>query len=84
FMEEAMRVAKQLHPLLQEIPEEQVRNRLITEWVKREACWDRVQESDIKLSVGFLSTLVPETRVVRHREVWPSKATLLWQSGAWR
>ena len=47
FMEEAMRVAKQLLPLLQEIHEEQVRNRLITEWVKREACWDRVQESDI-------------------------------------
>lgn len=84
FMEEAMRVAKQLLPLLQKIPEDQVRNRLITEWVKREACWLRVQDSGIKLSSRFLSTLVPETRAVRRREDWRTKATLLWHSGAWK
>ncbi len=84
FMNEAMRAAEQLLPLLQEIPEEQVRNRLVTEWVKREGCWDRVQASDIELSTRFLATLVPETRVVRRREDWKSKATLLWHSGAWR
>ncbi len=84
FMEEAMRIAEQLLPLLQEIPEEQVRNRLITEWVKREGCWDRVQASDIDLSARFLATLVPETRVVRRREDWRTKATLLWHSGAWK
>src|SRR5690606_4550832 len=82
--EEAMRVAKQLLPLLQKIPEDQVRNRLITEWVKREACWLRVQDSGIKLSSRFLSTLVPETRAVRRREDWRTKATLLWHSGAWK
>jgi hypothetical protein len=84
FMKEAMRIAKRLLPLLQEIPEEQVRNRLITEWVKREACWERVEGSDIQLSAAFVATLLPETRVVRRREDWRTKATLLWHSGNWK
>ena len=84
FLREAMRIAERLLPLLQQIPEEQVRNRLITEWVKREACWDRVEGSDLKLSAEFLATLVPETRAVRRPEDWRTKATLLWHSGTWR
>lgn len=51
---------------------------------KREGCWDRMQTSDIELSAQFLATLVPETRVVRRREDWRTKATLLWHSGAWK
>jgi len=84
FMREAMRIAERLLPLLQEIPEEQVRNRLITEWVKREACWDRVEGSNIQLSAEFSGTLVPETRIVRRREDWRTKAALLWHSGDWK
>ncbi|AWV07269.1 hypothetical protein C9I47_1568 [Lysobacter maris] len=84
FMQEAIRVAKLLLPLLQEIPEEQVRNRLITEWVKREACWERVKGSNIQLSVAFMETLIPETRVVPQREDWRTNATLLWHSGSWK
>lgn len=84
FLREAMRVAKQLLPLLQEIPEQQVRNRLITEWVKREACWKRVEESDIHLSISFVETLVPETRSARRHEDWGTKANSLWNSGAWK
>lgn len=84
FMQEALRIAKLVLPLLQEIPEEQVRNRLITEWVKREACWHRVVASDIQLSAGFKSTLIPEQRMVRRREDWQTKALLLWKAGAWK
>lgn len=84
IMQEAMRIAELLLPLLQEIPEEQVRNRLITEWVKREACWDRVEDSNIKLAPHFLATLVPETRLVRRAENWRTKASLLWHSGEWK
>jgi hypothetical protein len=38
FLDEAMRVASGVLPLVQGIPEEQVRNRLVTEWVKKAAC----------------------------------------------
>jgi len=84
FIQEAMRIAKRLLPLLQEIPEEQVRNRLITEWVKREACWERVKNSDIRLSEEFLGTLVRDDPAVRPREDWRIKALLLWKSGVWK
>jgi hypothetical protein len=84
FIQEAMRIAERLLPLLQDIPEEQVRNRLITEWAKREACWDRVRESDITLSAAFLAMLVTEPRAARQPENWPAKATLLWNSGSWK
>jgi hypothetical protein len=84
FMREAMRIAERVLPLLQEIPEAQVRNRLITEWVKREACWQRVEESDIQLSQEFRATLVPEKRTARRREDWRTTSSLLWKSGAWK
>lgn len=84
FLDEAMRIAQKLLPLLQEIPEEQVRNRLITEWVKREACWDRVKGSSIVLSAAFKETLVIESIAVRRPENWSSKAALIWRSGTWK
>ncbi|MDH7453134.1 AIPR family protein [Luteimonas composti] len=84
FMQEAMRIAERVLPLLQEIPEEQVRNRLITEWVKREACWERVEDSAVQLSAEFRASLVPEKQMVRRREDWRSKSALLWKSGAWK
>jgi hypothetical protein len=84
FMDEAMRIAERLLPLLQEIPEEQVRNRLVTEWVKREACWERVLGSSIALSTRFKETLVVDSSSKRRPESWPSKATLIWHSGSWK
>lgn len=84
FMREALRIARLVLPLLQEIPEEQVRNRLITEWVKREACWHRVVESDIQLSDEFKSTLVAEQHASGRRENWQTKALLLWKAGTWK
>lgn len=84
FLSEAMRVAELLLPLLQEIPEAQVRNRLITEWVKREACWERVEASAIQLSRSFLESLVPETQAARRPEDWGTKASLLWHAGDWK
>lgn len=84
FIQEAMRIAERILPLLQEIPEEQVRNRLVTEWVKREGCWARIEGSDIKLSKSFVSTLVPERQVSRKREDWRTKSVQIWKSGAWK
>lgn len=84
FMQEAMRIAELVLPQLQEIPEAQVRNRLITEWVKREACWVRVEASTIELSEMFLSTLVAEQKAVLRREDWRITSTALWNSGAWK
>jgi len=84
FLDEAMRVARLVLPLLQEIPEQQVRNRLITEWVKREACWTRVEGSDIQLDVGFLSKLVPQTSMSTRPVDWRSKVYTIWQEGGWK
>jgi len=84
FMREAMRVAELVLPLLTEIPEELVRNRLITEWVKREACWTRVEASDIRLTADFLATTVPLPPGGRAQLPWKENAKLLWRDGAWK
>ncbi|AIF47323.1 AIPR family protein [Dyella japonica] len=84
FIDEAMKIAEQVLPLLQEIPEHLVRNRLITEWVKREACWARVEGSDIHLSDAFLSTLVPEVRAAKCSSDWRSNAYSIWSDGGWK
>lgn len=84
FVTEAMRVARNVLPLLMEIPEELVRNRLVTEWVKREACWIRVKGSELDLSSEFLSWAVPETNPRRPRRSWKEQARELWQDGAWK
>lgn len=84
FVEEAMRVARKLLPLLMEIPEEQVRNRLVTEWVKREACWVRVKESTINLSPSLLAWAVPVATDRRARRPWKDQARELWQDGTWK
>lgn len=84
FVAEAMRIAKAILPLLDEIPEEQVRNRLVTEWAKREACWTRIQESDISLSSELMATLVRQSRQTTTRASWSDRAAQLWKTGAWR
>ncbi len=85
FVEEAMLIASEVLPLLQEIPEEQVRNRLVTEWVKKEACWIRVVNSDVALSAQFLGSLAsgPEGRKPKGKG-WPVKAQSLWKDGSWK
>lgn len=84
FLGEAMRIASEVLPLLQEIPEEQVRNRLITEWVKKEACWTRVQESNIELSDAFCATLVAASVASKRGGSWKVRAHTLWRQGAWK
>lgn len=85
FVDEATRVARELLPLLQEIPEEQVRNRLITEWVKKEACWKRVEASDVALSPTYIATLVPAAQMRRRRAApWRDRAAQLFQQGAFK
>lgn len=85
FLEEAARIASEVLPLLQEIPEEQVRNRLITEWVKKEACWKRVEQSSIALSQRFNSSLVAVTAARRRKGLtWRDRAAQLFQQGAWQ
>lgn len=84
FVREAMRIAKDVLPLLQEIPQEQVRNRLITEWVKREACWVRVQASDIQLAPEFTSLLVRAVPRRASPKDWRVQAYDLWKAGAWK
>ncbi len=85
FLDEAMRVASQVLPLVQEIPEEQVRNRLVTEWVKKEACWKRVEDSDIELTAAFRATLVAIPSARRKTGgSWKDRAHSLWQQGAWK
>lgn len=83
FVREALRIAKELLPLLQEIPAEQTRNRLVTEWAKREACWIRVTHSEIELSDEFVSTLIDSGRRRGAKERWDHRAAALWRSGAW-
>lgn len=85
FVAEAMHVARQVLPLLMEIPEEQVRNRLVTEWVKREGCWTRVKGSEIALSPSFLEygvSLVSGRRSIQ--PAWKERAKTLWKDGAWK
>lgn len=85
FLDEAMRLAEIVQPLLQEIPEEQVRNRLITEWVKREACWTRVEAYPAQLHPGFAGTLVPTLAAGSKRvALWPARAQQLWREGKWK
>jgi len=85
FLEEAMRLAELIQPLLQEIPAEQVRNRLITEWVKREACWTRVEAYPAHLDLAFAKTLVPMIDVSGKRKTaWPVRAQQLWREGKWK
>ncbi|OHE83059.1 MAG: hypothetical protein A2579_02905 [Lysobacterales bacterium RIFOXYD1_FULL_69_11] len=85
FLDEVMRLAEIVQPLLQEIPEEQVRNRLITEWVKREGCWARVQSCPAQLDVTFAQTLVPVAASGKNRETpWPVRAQQLWRDGKWK
>ena len=84
FLREAMRIAEQILPLLQEIPEAQLRNRLVTEWVKREACWDRVKDSGIGLSAAFQTTLVAEKGAPKKKEDWSAKSLEIWKAGKWK
>lgn len=85
FVKEAMRVAELVLPLLMDIPENVVRNRLVTEWVKRESCWCRVEGSDISLSKDFLATTVPMVDSIRTRQLpWKDRAHLLWRDGTWK
>lgn len=85
FVTEAMRIARLVLPMLQEIPEEQVRNRLVTEWTKREACWDRVRSSHVTLSEGFVATLARTTRPGRPAgESWSQGALIRWKDGTWK
>lgn len=85
FLEEAARIASEVLPLLQEIPEEQVRNRLITEWVKKEACWKRVEASSIGLSTTFTSTLVAVPPTRRRKAIsWRDRAGQLFQQGVFK
>lgn len=85
FMREAMRLSEVVQPLLQEIPEEQVRNRLITEWVKREACWLRIQECSAQLSPDFVKSLSTIAGAGNGRGVpWSVRAQQLWREGKWK
>ncbi|OOG43450.1 hypothetical protein [Rhodanobacter sp. C05] len=83
FVAEAMKIAKKILPLLQEIPSEQTKNRLVTEWAKREACWLRVQSSGISLSAEFLETLTTTTTLRKSPVRWGDKAAELWKNGTW-
>jgi hypothetical protein len=83
FVAEAMRIAKKILPLLQEIPSEQTKNRLVTEWAKREACWLRVQSSSISLSTEFFETLTTTTTLKKAPVRWGDKAAELWKNGTW-
>ncbi len=85
FVKEAMLIARQVMPLLTEIPSEIVRNRLVTEWAKREACWLRVVESDLELSPEFKATLVTASvSASRVKTTWRARAHELWRSGEWK
>lgn len=83
FTDEALRLAEIVQPLLQDIPPEQVRNRLITEWVKREGCWKRVEASPARLDPAFVCTLVSATARSKGAVAWPVRAQQLWREGKW-
>ncbi len=59
FVTEGLRMAEKVMPFLQDIPDTQLKNRLVTEWAKREACWMRLKESSVDLSSGYLRKLAP-------------------------
>lgn len=84
FMDEALRVAELLQPLLQDIPPEQVRNRLITEWVKREGCWKRVEASPEQLDMAFVRMLVPAVARASGAAPWHVRVQQLWREGKWK
>lgn len=85
FVDESMEIARQVLPLLMEIPEAQVRNRLVTEWVKREACWLRVKESDVSLSQEFIARAVSVVADKKSAQgPWKDRARTLWKEGAWK
>lgn len=84
FIDEALRIAEEVVPYLQDIPAEQVRNRLVTEWAKREACWIRVQESDIVLSGEFVARAKKRSAVEPKTLSWPQRAHGLWADGSWK
>jgi hypothetical protein len=85
FMREAMRIAELVLPLLMDIPESQVRNRLVTEWVKREACWERVESSEIQLDSAFVAAgAVAADRNESKPLHWKERARLLWRDGVWK
>ncbi|MGY6517560.1 MAG: AIPR family protein [Lysobacteraceae bacterium] len=83
FVEQALRTAKEVVPYLQDIPPEQVRNRLVTEWAKREACWLRIQESSIALSEHFVAQAKRQTSS-KKKSPWPQRAKALWADGTWK
>lgn len=84
FVDEAVRIAEEVVPYLQDIPAEQVRNRLVTEWAKREACWVRLQASDIALSDEFVARTRKQAVVERKALSWSQRAHALWSDGTWK
>ncbi|MEF3082719.1 AIPR family protein [Luteimonas sp. SMYT11W] len=84
FMDEALRLAELVQPLLQDIPPEQVRNRLITEWVKRESCWTRVEASPLQLDIAFVRTLLSAAAPEKGAAPWHIRAQQLWREGKWK
>ncbi|MGO1719426.1 MAG: AIPR family protein [Luteimonas sp.] len=84
FIDEALRIAEKVAPLLQDIPAEQVRNRLVTEWAKREACWIRIRESDIVLSDEFVARTRKQAATEVKTASWPQRAHNLWADGTWK
>ena len=84
FIDEALRIAEEVVPYLQDIPAEQVRNRLVTEWAKREACWIRVQESAIVLSDEFVVRAKKQAAIELKTVTWPQRAHGLWADGTWK
>ena len=84
FIDEALRIAEEVVPYLQDIPAEQVRNRLVTEWAKREACWIRVQESDIVISDEFVARAKKQAASEVKAVSWSQRAHGLWADGTWK
>jgi hypothetical protein len=83
FMDEALRIAELLVPYLQNIPEEHSRNRLVTEWAKREACWVRIRESEITLSEDFVDSTICLSQSARALS-WSDKARAEWRNGGFK
>jgi hypothetical protein len=84
FTSEVMRAAEFALPYLADIPEEQVRNRLIGEWAKNEACWIRLRDSNFQLSAEFLATLVCRQSASDQTTPWALTARALWRDGTWK
>ncbi|TCV91619.1 AIPR protein [Luteibacter rhizovicinus] len=84
FMLEARRLAEFTLPYLIDIPPEQLKNRLVTEWAKKEACWTRLQASDVTLSSDFESTLVDTKQSKDRGRSWRDRAHGFAQDGTWK